>query len=198
MGRAYSMMNGIGLYLDHTGKLHSNRMLDAYEDEDSMRRVWDKVTKIAIAHKAWIKLLWNDAETQVNGFLRNGVVLGQTWDGPANRLKNEGRPIAYMAPREGALAWLDGLSLTAQAKNVEQAYAFLDFIYRPQNGALLTNESGYNNVCVGSVDHLSPQARDNFNQAYPGDALSRLWWWPPTPVWYARLRDEYQDKFIGA
>ena len=112
MGRAYSMMTGIGLYLHHSGKMGSNRMLDAYQDEDSMRRVWDKVTKIAIEHKSWVKLLWDDAETQVNGFLRNGVVLGQTWDGPANRLQKDGEPITYRAPREGALAWLDGLALT--------------------------------------------------------------------------------------
>lgn len=198
MGRAYSMMTGIGLYLHHSGKMDSNRMLDAYRDEEAMRRVWDKLTKIAIEHKQWVKLLWDDAETQVNGFLRNGVVLGQTWDGPANRLRNDGQPIAYQAPKEGALAWLDGLALTAEAKNVEQAYAFVDFIYQAKNGALLSNETGYNSVSVGSFDLLSPEVRDGFRQSYPRDALSQLWWWPPTPVWYARLRAEYQDKFIGA
>jgi spermidine/putrescine transport system substrate-binding protein len=198
MGRAYSMMTGIGLYLDHSGKMGSNRMLDAYRDEESMRRVWDKLTKVAIEHKQWVKLLWDDAETQVNGFLRNGVVLGQTWDGPATRLRNDGQPIAYQAPKEGALAWLDGLALTAEAKNVEQAYAFIDFIYQAKTGALLTNETGYHSVSVGSFDLLSPQVRDGFRQSYPGDALNQLWWWPPTPVWYARLRAEYQDKFIGA
>ena len=198
MGRAYSMMTGIGLYLDHSGKMHSNRMLDAYTNEESARRVWDKLTKIAIKQKQWIKILWDDAETQVAGFRRNGIVLGQTWDGPANRLRNDGMPIAYRAPKEGALAWLDGLALSTAAENVEQAYAFLDYVYRPDIGALLTNETGYNNVCVDSLDQLTPQARENFSQAYPGDALSRLWWWPPMPIWYANLRAEYRDKFIGA
>ena len=38
MGRPHSTMLGIGLYLDGTGQLPSNRMLDAYKDEENMRR----------------------------------------------------------------------------------------------------------------------------------------------------------------
>jgi spermidine/putrescine transport system substrate-binding protein len=48
-GRPHSMMAGIGLYLDRTGQLPSNRMLDAYKDEDNMRRIWGEITKFAVA-----------------------------------------------------------------------------------------------------------------------------------------------------
>src|SRR3546814_6561281 len=48
MGRAHSMMAGIGLYLDHAGKVPSNRMLDAYKDEENMRRIWEEITKFAV------------------------------------------------------------------------------------------------------------------------------------------------------
>ena len=36
----------------------------------------------------------------------------------------------YTAPKEGAIAWLDGLSLLKAAKNVDQAYEFL-FVVAP-------------------------------------------------------------------
>ncbi len=198
MARPHSMMLGIGLYLDRIGKLASNRMLDAYKDEDSMRSIWSEITSFAIENKRRVKMFWNDADTQKAGFLDNGVVLGQTWDGPANALKADGRSISYMAPQEGALAWMDGVSLLKNAKNVEQAYAFLEYVSRPEIAALLASESGYNPVVNGAGKHLSMQARKNFEMAYPKNALENLWWWQPEPVWYAAARSEYRDRFIAA
>src|SRR3546814_12260492 len=94
-----------------------------------MRRIWEGITKFAIEHKPWIKQFWNDADGQINGFMQNDVVLGQTWDGPPLRLKKEGKPVTFMAPQEGAFAWLDGLSIPIGAKNFDETYTFLTYIY---------------------------------------------------------------------
>ncbi len=198
MGRPHSMMLAMGLYLDRIGQLPSNRMLDAYEDEDTMRRIWDEITKFAIEHKPWLKQFWNDAEAQTRGFKQNGVVLGQTWIGPPLRLKNEGEPITYMTPQEGALGWIDGLSLPIGAEHMEQVYEFLKYIYTPKVGATLANETSYNSVSVGAEKYLKPQAKKNFAEAYPEDALERMWWWPPEAPWYAEIRAGYRDKFVAA
>jgi spermidine/putrescine transport system substrate-binding protein len=198
MGRAHSMMSGIGLYLDASGKLPSNRLHDAYKDEANMRRIWTEITKFAVDHKPWVKQFWNDADAQINGFMQNDVVLGQTWDGPPLRMKSEGKPIAFMAPQEGAFTWLDGLAIPIGAKNIDQIYEFIKFIYTPEIGGLLANETGYNATSKGADQFLSEAAKKNFQEAYPGDALDRLWPWPPTPSWYAEIRNEYVDKFVAA
>lgn len=198
MGRPHSMMLGIGLYLDRIGELPSNRMLDAYKDEDSMRRIWGDVTDFAIKNKPSIKLFWNDAETQKRGLLQNGIILGQTWDGPAIALKNAGKAINYMAPQEGALAWLDGLSIPKGAQNFDQIYAFLDYIYNPRVGGALASETGYNSVAVDADKYLTPVAKKNYTDAYPGNALANLWWWPPEPPWYAAARNEFRDRLVAA
>ena len=49
MGRPHSLLLGIGLWLDGEGKLKSNRMLDAYKDEDAMKKIYDVLLKEAIA-----------------------------------------------------------------------------------------------------------------------------------------------------
>jgi len=198
MARPHSMMLGIGLYLDRIGKLPSNRMLDAYKNEDNMRRIWSEIMTFAIDHKRRVKMFWNDAETQKAGFLDNGIVLGQTWDGPANALRAQGHAIKFMAPQEGAMAWMDGVSLLKSAKNTEQAYAFLEYASRPDVAGMLASESGYNPVVKGTTDLLSDWAKTNFATAYPKGALENLWWWQPEPPWYAAVREEYRDQFIAA
>ncbi|MFT3672893.1 extracellular solute-binding protein [Aestuariivirga sp.] len=42
-GRPHSLLAGIGLWLDATGKLPTNRLLDAYKDEDSFKKIYDEI-----------------------------------------------------------------------------------------------------------------------------------------------------------
>jgi spermidine/putrescine transport system substrate-binding protein len=120
-GRPHSLLLGIGLWMDGTGKLPSNRMLDAFKNEDEFKKIYDVILKEAIDRKAWIKQFWDSADNTKSGLISNGVVIGQTWDGPVISLKKSGKPISYQAPKEGAIGWVDGWSLSKGAKNVEQA-----------------------------------------------------------------------------
>ncbi|HVT51129.1 MAG TPA: extracellular solute-binding protein, partial [Dongiaceae bacterium] len=133
-----------------------------------------------------------------NGFTKNDVWIGQTWDGPALSLKKEGQPVTYMAPKEGAIAWLDGLALVKGAKNLEQVYALLDYIYTPEVAAQIAEGSGYNAVIKDADQHLSEKAKQAFAEAYPNGAVENLWWRPPEPSWYAELRNGFADQFKSA
>jgi spermidine/putrescine transport system substrate-binding protein len=197
-GRPHSTLLGIGLWMDASGQLPSNRMLDAFQNEDNFKRIYDQILVFAIAHKPWIKQFWDSADNTKSGLIENGVVIGQTWDGPAISLKKSGKPVAYMAPREGAITWLDGWAMPTGAKNIEQAYAWLQYVHSPEASAKVAEGSGYNPVCKGSDALLSAEAKKNFNEAYPDDALSRLWPRPAEPSWFAELRGQYAEKFKAA
>ncbi|MGE0116590.1 MAG: extracellular solute-binding protein [Dongiaceae bacterium] len=199
MGRAHSLMAGIGLYLDKSGQLPSNRMHDAYKDEANMRRIWEGITKFAIDHKSHLKQFWNDADGQINGFMQNDVVLGQCWDGPPARLKKEGKPVTMAAPIEGAFTWLDGLAIPIGAENIDQIYEFLNYMYEPEVGGKWANATGYNVVSIGADAYLDEASKKLFQETYPEDTMnSRLWWWPPAEGWYPEIRNEYVDKFVAA
>jgi spermidine/putrescine transport system substrate-binding protein len=197
-GRPHSLLLGIGLWMDGTGKLPSNRMLDAFKDEDSMKKLYDVILKEAIAKKPWIKQFWDSADNTKSGFTSNGVVIGQTWDGPAISLKKAGQPISFMAPKEGAIGWIDGFALTKAAKNVPQAYEFLKYIHSKEGSAAVAEGSGYNPGNKDATPLLSEKARAIFNEAYPGTALERMWWRPVEPTWFADLRTQYAEKFKAA
>ena len=195
-GRPHSMMAGIGRYLEGTGELPP--FIEAYESEEKMRSIWEPITKFAVEHKPWVKQFWNDHDTQKTGLMQNGVVIGQTWDGPAIELFKEGKPVQYMAPKEGAFAWLDGLSMPIGAENKEETYELLNAIYTVDAAADSAIKTGYNGTVKGYADKLDEKSKQAFNLAYPGDALSKLWWWPDEPAWYASVRAEYRDKFVAA
>ncbi len=196
MGRPHSLMAGIGRYLASIGEMAPFE--DSYKDEDSMRDIWSTITDFAIDHKDWIRLFWNDATTQQAGLRRNGIVLGQVWDSPVITMKNKGEPVNYLAPKEGAFARLDGFAMPTGAANIDQAYELIKVCYDPAFAGSQATYTGSNSVVAGSDHFMSDLAKTVHSEAYPKDALDKLWWWPSEPQWYADIKAEYRDAYIAA
>jgi len=198
MGRPHSMMLGAGLYMETIGALEKGDVWKAYSSEAAMRPIWDKISAWCIARKKNLKLLWNDADTQKNGLLNEGVVVGQTWDGPPMALKTAGEPIMYQAPKEGSMAWVDGIAMPIGAKNTAEVYEFIKFAYEAKHAGVAIDSHGYNSPVLGADQFAGAAYKKNFSDAYPGDSLGNLNPWPPQAPWYAAVRTEYVNKFKSA
>jgi spermidine/putrescine transport system substrate-binding protein len=198
MGRPHSMMLCAGLYMETAGELSPGDMWKAYKSETDMRPVWDKVSSWCIKRKKNLKLLWNDADTQKNGLLNEGVIVGQTWDGPPLALKSAGEPVMYQAPKEGSMAWVDGLAMPIGAKNTDEIYEFIKFAYNAKDAGVAIDSHGYNSPVLGADQFAGAAYKKNFSDAYPGDSLGNLNPWPPQAPWYAEVRTEYVNKFKSA
>lgn len=198
MGRPHSMMLGAGLFMETTGELEPGSMWQAYESEEAMRPIWEKVTAWCIARKKNVKVLWNDADTQKNALLNEGVIVGQSWDGPPLSLKTAGEPVTYQAPKEGSMAWVDGMALPIGAANIDQIYAFIAFAYEAVPAGKAIDKHGYNSPVIGADKNASDVYKKNFAEAYPGESLANLNPWPAEAPWYAEVRTEYRNKFVNA
>jgi len=198
MGRPHSMMLGAGLFMETIGELEPGSMWKAYESEEAMRPIWEKVTAWCIERKGNVKVLWNDADTQKNALLNEGVIVGQSWDGPPLALKTAGEPVTYQAPKEGSMAWVDGMSIPVGAANIDQIYAFVDFAYEADPAGKAIDKHGYNSPVLGADKFAGDVYKTNFAEAYPGESLANLNPWPAEAPWYAEVRTEYSNKFVSA
>ena len=197
--RAHSALLAIGLYLDRIGELPSDRMRITYDNETDMRGIYKTCTEFAVQHKPWIRQFWSNAQQIHSAYLHNACSIGQTWDGPAFRLADEtSDKIGYVAPIEGALTWMDSMGIPSRAENIDQAYEFINWYYQPTSGAMHANNSGYNSCAYQAETLLSASAKTRFLNAYPDDALARLWWYPPEAPWFIAIRNEFRDEFLAA
>ncbi|CAO3405525.1 extracellular solute-binding protein [Azospirillum largimobile] len=195
--RGHSSLIGIALWLESQGKL-PHPVRDQFKDEAKARANFDAILKVAAANKKSVAQFWTNENEAQGAFRTNGCVIGQTWDSSAVALRKEGLPIRFVAPKEGALAWMEGFAIPKKAENLENAYAWINWFYTPQAGALYTNHSGIASTSVGAEAHLTELNKQFFADAYPGDALQKLWWWPIQEAWYVSIRNEYQDRFLAA
>jgi spermidine/putrescine transport system substrate-binding protein len=195
--RGHSGLVGLGLWLEAEGRLPMP-MRDAFASEENMVAVYDVILEEAISRKANVAQFWTNENEAQGAFRVNGCAIGQTWDSSAAALAKEGLNIGFLAPNEGALTWMEGVCIPTGAENLDQAYAFINWMLTPEAGAMYTNSTSINSTAVGAADLISEDAKNFFAAAYPDDALDRLWWWPIQENWFVEKRNEYQDRFLSA
>jgi spermidine/putrescine transport system substrate-binding protein len=191
--RAHSALAALGRVMDAAGKL-PKPFMDSYKDDAVMKENWDVI--LAVKHKKNIVQFWKGENEAQAAFRTNGAVLGLCWDSTGFNMGKEG-PYGYVAPKEGAFAWNQGYMLMSNSKNVEQAHAWADWMTTPAGAAAMALVYSANPVAKGAIDLADAKVKDFYNAALPGDATSKLWWWPVQTSSYLKLRAEYADKFIA-
>lgn len=82
--------------------------------------------------------------------------------------------IAYFIPKEGADMWFDSMAIPADAPNKENAYAFINFMQRPEVAAKNTNFVSYANGNLASQKLITPEILGNPNIYPDADTQKRL------------------------
>jgi spermidine/putrescine transport system substrate-binding protein len=193
--RAHSSLAAMGRVLDAQGKLPMP-WLDGYKSEENMTKVWDIALAEASKVKSNVVQFWSGENEAQGAFRTNGATIGLTWDSTGYNLRKEG--FKYIAPAEGAFAWSQGFFLMANAKNSDQAHELAKWVSSPEGAALWATAFSANPVGNGAVDLMSGDVKDFYNASFPGDSLSKLWWWPAQSAWFLKKRAEYADKWKAA
>jgi spermidine/putrescine transport system substrate-binding protein len=78
-----------------------------------------------------ITTFWG-SENDWNQFMAAGdFAVATYWSGSASRSIGKGLPISFVVPDEGAIGWLDGLSVPASSTKADAAHAFIDWMVDP-------------------------------------------------------------------
>jgi spermidine/putrescine-binding protein len=72
------------------------------------------------------------------------VDLSQGYNGEfAEAVTHSAGRLAYVIPKEGGTLWIDNLAIPKGARNLDAAYAFLDFVMEPEIAAEIVNHVHY-------------------------------------------------------
>jgi spermidine/putrescine transport system substrate-binding protein len=100
------------------------------------------------------------------GDLANGdavAVIG--WSGDAVQLQADDPDIKFVMPTEGCMIWADNMVIPVGAPNPTAAYAWMDYVYKPENQAQIANYNYYFSPVQGVKEVLekegSPAAKSD-------------------------------------
>ncbi|TKT74142.1 polyamine ABC transporter substrate-binding protein [Aquamicrobium sp. LC103] len=116
----------------------------------------------------------------INALANGDICVAIGWSGDvfqaADRAEeaDQGVEVAYSVPKEGAEMWFDQMAIPADAKNVEEAHEFLNFIMEPEVIAKATNYVYFANGNKASQEFIDKEILDD-PSIYPDDeALAKL------------------------
>ena len=91
----------------------------------------DAVEEKLAALMPQIKTYWG-SENDWNQFMAAGDLSVATfWSGSASRSMSAGLPVQFVVPQEGAIGWLDGLSIPSSSTKQDAAHAFINWMIDP-------------------------------------------------------------------
>ena len=102
------------------------------------------------------------------------------WSGDVLQAKDraeeagKGVQVNYVIPKEGTYMWFDNLAIPADAKNVEEAHAFINYMMKPEVIAKSSNYVQYANGNLASQQFIDKEVLENPSVYPPAEVLSKL------------------------
>ena len=87
--------------------------------------------------------------------------IGPIWNGDFLVAQEENPDLEFVYPEEGAVLWVDNFAIPAGAENLDNAYAFINYMLRPDVAARSVEEYKYSTPNLKAMELLPPELRDN-------------------------------------
>ena len=170
----------------------------AYDDEASYTAIMEEVGDALIACKPNVKTYWSGGD-ELMGLLRSGeVVASMAWDTGGWKLNSEMPSINFVAPASGALGWIDTFALPAKGQADEAAYAWINFVMKPEVAALITESAGNFTASQGAAEFAPDALKAQFQASFPPEAIDNIKWYPPVPAGLEAIEGGILDRVKAA
>ncbi len=169
-----------------------------YKDPKAYTALMDDMGKKLAACKANLKFFWDNKDQLLNG-MRSGEIVGaMMWDTGGWKLNSDNPDIQFIAPKSGALGWIDTYALPSKGRNDAAAYAWINFNMRPEIAAKVAASAGNFTAAKGADQLMDAKLKAQFAKSFPEAALRNIKWYPAVPPGIEDIEGKVLDRVKAA
>ena len=170
----------------------------AYGDQAKYEEILSKVEAKLVECKKNVKTYWGGGD-EITNLLRSGeVIAAMAWDTGGWKLNAENPDITFVAPSSGALGWVDTFALPKRGRADEAAYAWINFVMRPDIAAMITAAAGNFTASKGGDAGVDEALKARYQASFPPEAIENINWYPPVPAGLETLEGAVLDRVNAA
>jgi len=169
-----------------------------YGDAEKYKELMEGIGQKLIDGKGLVKTYWSNGDALLQSMRSGEVNVAMAWDNGGWKLNAENSDIDFVAPKSGALGWIDTFTIPAKAKNVEGAYKWINFMMKPENAAVFTNAEKYGTASAGAIEFYDDEVKANFKRSFSQADVDNIKWYPPVPAKLEEIEGKILDKVKAA
>jgi len=169
-----------------------------YSNPKAYTALMDEVGKTLIACKPNVKFYWDNKDQLLNGMRTGEIVGAMMWDTGGWKLNGEKAEMQFIAPKSGALGWIDTFAIPAKGKNDAAAYAWINFNMRPEIAARVAGAAGNFTASQGADQLMDAKLKTQFAASFPEAALKNVKWYPAVPAGLEDIEGRVLDRIKAA
>ncbi|WP_245417870.1 extracellular solute-binding protein [Cohaesibacter celericrescens] len=170
----------------------------AYADEAAYAEVMGKVEEKLISCKGNVKTYWEGGDSLLNLMRSGEVTAAMAWDTGGWKLNGDNPDITFVAPKSGALGWIDAFVLPKKGKNDDAAYKWINFVMQPEIAAMITASAGNFTASKGADAFAEEKLKAQFQTSFPAADLDNIKWYPPVPAGLETIEGKVLDRVKAA
>ncbi|MBF0279231.1 MAG: extracellular solute-binding protein [SAR324 cluster bacterium] len=170
----------------------------AYSDKAKYEMILDKVEKKLIDCKPNVKAYWSGGDAMLNLMRSGEAVAAMAWDAGGWKLNKDMADITFVAPKSGALGWIDTFALPRKTKAEEAAYKWINFVMRPEIAGKITSSAGNFTAAKGGDQYVADKLKAQFQESFPPADVDNIKWYPPVPPGLEEIEGKVLDRVKAA
>jgi len=169
-----------------------------YGDPKAYTALMESVGSTLAACKTNVRFFFDNKDQLLNGIRSGEIVAAMMWDTGGWKLNSENPDIQFIAPKSGALGWIDTYALPAKGRNDAAAYAWINFNMRPEIAAKVAASAGNFTAAKGADQLMDARLKAQFAKSFSETALKNIKWYPAVPAGIEDIEGKVLDRVKAA
>jgi spermidine/putrescine transport system substrate-binding protein len=169
-----------------------------YNDPKAYTALMDEMGKKLADCKKNVKFYWDGKDQLLAGIRSGELTTAMMWDTGGWELNKANPDVKFVAPKSGALGWVDTFAIPARGRNDEAAYAWINFNMRPEIAAKVASSAGNFTASKGADQMMDATLKKQFADSFPEAALKNIKWYPAVPAGIEEIEGRVLDRVKAA